>query len=181
MPGQIPYQGRMSDIVGSGPDVSLQEAPSGRAYKVFDPESDGYFEKIGDQLNAERPLRDETKPPHIGPPQPTNANQSWVYHEDEQDYLKHSGTVTERIELLGPQLESEVRALYGDDVYLVLKGRGHETYGLGVQGEKDRGYEIEKGPGGYYYSIPSQSRIDRWPRIIRNLPSNPHPGLMRRY
>ena len=64
--------------------------------------------------------------------------------------MKHSGSVTNRIDLLGPQLESEVRALYGDDVYLVLKGRGHDTYGLGVQGEKDRGYEIEKGPGGYY-------------------------------
>ena len=80
MPGQAPYQGLMSDIVGSGsrslragrrqatqprsgPDVSLQESPSGRAYKVFDPESDGYFERIGDHLNAERPLEDATKPP----------------------------------------------------------------------------------------------------------------------
>ena len=183
MPGQAPYQGRMSDIVGSGPDVSPQESPSGRAYKVFDPESDGYFERIGNHLNAERPLEDATKPPHggIGPIQQTNANQAWVWHDDEQDWLKHSGSVTNRIDLLGPQLESEVRALYGDDVYLVLKGRGHDTYGLGVQGEKDRGYDIEKGPGGYYYSIPSQSRIDRYPRIVRNPPSNPHPGLMRRY
>jgi hypothetical protein len=159
MPGQAPYQGRMSDIVGSGPDVSLQEAPSGQATVAFDfdPESDSYFSEIGDKLNAANPLRDDTKPPRVGPPQATNANQAWVYHEDEQDYFKHSGTVTEKIELLGPQLESEVRALYGDDVYLVLKGRGHETYGLGVQGEKDRGYEIEQGPGGYYYSMPYET------------------------
>jgi hypothetical protein len=181
MPGQAPYQGRMSDIVGSGPDVSPQESPSGRAYKVFDPESDGYFERIGDHLNAERPLEDATKPPHIGPPQPTNANQAWVWHDDEQDWFKHSGSVTNRIDLLGPQLESEVRALYGDDVYLVLKGRGHDTYGLGVQGEKDRGYEIEKGPGGYYYSIPSQ-RGDLLRKLSgKTLTGNPHPGLMRRY
>ena len=159
MPGQIPYQGRMSDIVGSDPEISLQESPSGQATVAFnfDPESDSYFDEIGDRLNAANPLEDDTKPPRVGPPQPMNANQSWVWHEDEQDYFKHSGTVTEKIELLGPQLESEVRALYGDDVYLVLKGRGHETYGLGEQGEEARGYKIEQGPGGYYYSMPYET------------------------
>jgi len=160
MPGQIPYQGRMSDIVGGTPGISLQEAPSGQATVAFDfdPESDSYFYEIGDRLNAKRPLEDYTKPPRgdrVGPPQATNANQSWVWHDDEQDYLKHSGTVTEEIELLGDKLASKVRKRYGDDVYLVLKGRGHPTYGLGVQGEEARGYKIEKGPGGYYYSIPN--------------------------
>jgi len=157
MPGQMAYQGRMSDIIGRSPGVSLQEAPSGQSTVVFDfdPESDDYFSEIGDILNAANPLEDDTKPPRVGPPQVTNANQSWVWHEDEQDYFKHSGTVTERIELLGPQLESEVRELYGDDVYLVLKGRNYLTWNEGVQGEEARGYKIEKGPGGYYYSIPA--------------------------
>jgi hypothetical protein len=136
------------------------QSPSDQANVAFDfdPESDGYFSEIGDMLNAAYPLEDDTKPPRVGPPQVTNASQSWVWHEDEQDYLKHSGSVTDKIELLGPQLASEVRELYGDDVYLVLKGRGHESYGLGEQGEEARGYKIEKGPGGYYYSTPSSRR-----------------------
>jgi hypothetical protein len=150
----------MSDIIGRSPGVSLQEAPSGQATVAFDfdPESDSYFSEIGDKLNAANPLRDDTKPPRVGPPQPTNANQSWVYHEDEQDYFKHSGTVTERIDLLGEDLESKVRKRYGNqvgDVYLVLKGRNYLTWNEGVQGEEARGYKIEKGPGGYYYSIPA--------------------------
>ena len=66
--------------------------------------------------------------------------------------------MTDKIELLGKDLALQVRERYGDDVYLVLKGRGHETYGLGEQGEKARGYKIEKGPGGYYYSIPAPRR-----------------------
>ena len=160
MPGQVAYQGRMSDIIGRSPGVSLQESPSSQATVAFDfdPESDSYFSEIGDKLNAANPLRDDTKPPRVGPPQPTNANQSWVYHEDEQDYFKHSGTVTERIDLLGEDLESKVRKRYGDqvgDVYLVLKGRNYLTWNEGVQGEEARGYKIEKGPGGYYYSIPA--------------------------
>jgi len=157
MPGPASYQGRMSDIIGGTPGVRLQDAPPGHAPVAFDfdPELDGYFYQINDILNAANPLEDATKPPRIGPPQPTTANQSWVWHEDEQDYLKHSGSVTDKIELLGPELASQVRQRYGDDVYLVLKGRGHETYGLGVQGEEARGYKIEKGPGGYYYSIPA--------------------------
>ena len=160
MPGPIPYQGRMSDIVGGTPGISLQEAPSDHATVAFDfdPESDSYFYEIGDKLNAANPLEDDTKPPRVGPPQLTNANQSWVWHEDEQDYFKHSGSVTDKIELLGKDLALQVRERYGDDVYLVLKGRGHETYGLGEQGEKARGYKIEKGPGGYYYLIPAPRR-----------------------
>jgi len=149
----------MSDIIGRSPGVSLQETPSSQATVAFDfdPESDSYFSEIGDQLNAERPLGDDTKPPRVGPPQPTNANQSWVYHEDEQDYLKHSGTVTERIDLLPPELESKVRGLYGDDVYLVLKGRKFKTWDEGEQGEEALGYKIEQGPGGYYYSMPYET------------------------
>tara|TARA_R110002110_G_C13134424_1_gene689111 strand:+ start:132 stop:623 length:492 start_codon:yes stop_codon:yes gene_type:complete len=162
MPGTIPYQGRMSDIVGSDPEISLQEALDARDLRAgavfeFDPESDSYFYEIGDRLNEANPLNEYTKPDiwRGGEVRVNDANQSWVWHEDEQDYLKHSGTVTNKIELLGEELESKVRRKYGDDVYLVLKGRGHETYGLGEQGEKKRGYKIEKGPGGYYYSIPA--------------------------
>tara|TARA_R110000787_G_C13129960_1_gene415945 strand:+ start:39 stop:497 length:459 start_codon:yes stop_codon:yes gene_type:complete len=120
----------------------------------FDPESDGYFSEIGDKLNAERPLADDTKPPHIGPPQQTYANQTWEWHEDEKDWFKHSGSVTHRIDLLKDGLEKKVRAEYGNDVYLVLKGRKYHSYGKGVKGEQERGYKIVKGPGGYYYSIP---------------------------
>ena len=149
----------MSDIIGRSPGVSLQEAPSGQATVAFDfdPESDSYFSEIGDKLNAANPLRDDTKPPRVGPPQATNANQSWVWHDDEQDYLKHSGTVTERIDLLPPELESKVRGLYGDDVYLVLKGRKFKTWDEGEQGEEALGYKIEQGPGGYYYSMPYET------------------------
>ena len=34
----------------------------------------------------------------------------------------------------------------------ILKGKGHETFHLTEQGEKEAGYEIYKGPDGKYYS-----------------------------
>ena len=38
----------------------------------------------------------------------------------------------------------------------ILKGRGHETFYLTEQGEKEAGMEISKGEDGYYYSQPPQ-------------------------
>mgnify|MGYP003679696788 CR=1 FL=1 len=134
------------------PPISHTRQP-GRTFN-FDPEADDYFSEIDDILIAEYPLEDDTKPPLIGPPEPTYARQSWVHHPELNDYVKHSGSVTDRIELLGPELASEVRGLYGDDVYLFMKGRGHPSYELGKKGEEARGYMLEKGPGGYYYSVP---------------------------
>lgn len=40
----------------------------------------------------------------------------------------------------------------------ILKGRGHKTYGLTVQGEAKAGYEIYKAPSGKYFSRPKRKK-----------------------
>jgi diadenosine tetraphosphatase ApaH/serine/threonine PP2A family protein phosphatase len=40
-----------------------------------------------------------------------------------------------------------------EDSYMMLKGAGHPTFQMGVQGEQDRGYQIIKF-GDRYFSVP---------------------------
>jgi hypothetical protein len=40
----------------------------------------------------------------------------------------------------------------------ILKGRQHPTWGLGMQGEEQEGYDVYKGMGGKYYSTPHFAR-----------------------
>ena len=63
---------------------------------------------------------------------------------------KHWGSVA-------PTSEQAMRT-YGlpSDSYLMLKGRKHESWYKGVQGERERGYAVKK-YGDRYYSIPTRN------------------------
>ena len=130
----------------------------------FDPEGDAYDVVVERMLNSQNPLPLDTKPnrwqrtfPFAQNPDEVfvpGANQSWVWHQDEQRYLPHSGTVTNRIDLLGEDFENAVREKWPDkEVFLMLKGRRHPSWDDGVAGERDRGATIELGPRNRYFSV----------------------------
>lgn len=66
------------------------------------------------------------------------AYQSWVWHDKEKDYFKHSGS-------LDPKTG------------MILKGRKHPTYHMTESTEKEMGNEIVK-IGNRYYSMPKMQK-----------------------
>ncbi len=142
--------------------------------RSFDPEGNTYDEATARLLRRRNPLpkasvpsRWQRTPPFTQQPDEIrvgNAFEAWVWHPEAQRYLPHGGSVTQDIDLLGEDrlgegLASQVREQFGDDVSVMLKGRRHPTWGLGVEGEENLSpeqggpREVVPGPGGRYFSI----------------------------
>jgi len=111
-----------------------KELIGGASTYKFDPEGVGYDDQTAAPWIRKHPL---TIPKPVGYQgdvlQNEGAFQSWQWHPELNDYVKHSGS---RHPITGQ----------------ILKGRGHKTFHLTEQGEKEAGYEIYKGEGDKYYS-----------------------------
>ena len=103
----------------------------------FDPEGSGYDEKTAEHYIKNYPLNIPKPKKYQGDyvSQPDDESyQSWVWHPELDDYVKHSGSLDPR-------------------TGMVLKGKQHKTWGLMEEAEKRRGSQIIK-KGNRYYSVP---------------------------
>jgi hypothetical protein len=113
----------------------------------FDSESKEYNEVIGRLLKKKYPLI-IPKPPIPDDPskgitveQDTYAHEAWVWHpEDKEKGLKAEW--------------AKHQASFDQDTDMLLKGAGHKTFQMTLDGEKSAGNEIVKRDNGYYYRQP---------------------------
>jgi len=102
----------------------------------FDPEGSGYDEVTGAELVSIMPLtmaKPKTKP--AGPvPEEFNegAFEAWVWHPEENDWVKHKGSIDPRTGML-------------------LKGMKHPTVKEAIKFEASQGREFVKKKDGRYY------------------------------
>jgi hypothetical protein len=102
----------------------------------FDPEGEGYDEKLGALLNNMWPLTIPKPKKYQGDyVQNEGAYSGWVWHPEANDYKKHGSSLDPR-------------------TGMVLKGRKHPTWDLMEQEEERLGSKIIKGPNGRYYAVP---------------------------
>ncbi len=106
--------------------------------KIFDPDGDGYDEQTYNELIRKMPLT-IPKPNRKGKKdretiKQKSAFQSWVWHEDKNDWFKHGGSFDPRTGML-------------------LKGYKHKTMYLTIQEENKLNNKIEKKEDGRYYTI----------------------------
>ena len=47
----------------------------------------------------------------------------------------------------------------------ILKGKKHKTFHKAVEADTQLGYEIQKGPDGRYYSLPSAKGLEKLPLV----------------
>ena len=103
--------------------------------KPFDADSGGYDNATADKYIKEFPLTIPKPDKYQGDyVEQKDSYQAWVWHPEEKDYKKHSGS-------LDPQTG------------MILKGRNHPTWHLMEEEEKRRGNKIVKKADGRYYSV----------------------------
>ena len=107
---------------------------------AFDPKGSGYDKKTAEELMELWPLT-MTKPDRKGEydretvEQKKEAFQAWVWHEEDQDWVKHGGSLDPRTGML-------------------LKGMEHKTIGLTLKEEERLGTNKIIFKEGRYYSVP---------------------------
>ena len=141
-----------------------QRRPRPRASGAeFDPEGASYDHATGKALVQRRPLIVPKPQQFAGQTiEDPGSFDTLEWHADENSphggsYVQHLGSVTEDLELaLSEAQAQEARTQFGNDVYMLLKGKNHPTWPQAVRGENKLGREIVPGPGGRYFSIPKE-------------------------
>ena len=134
------YDYRAAFRHGAGPDVSGRW-PS-RFKLPFDPEGEGYDTATAQQFIDKWPLTIPKPTKYRGDyvtDKDKESFQSWVWHPERDDYVKHSGSLDPR-------------------TGMVLKGRQSSTWNLTEEEEIRLGNKIIKKKDGRYYSVPRKEK-----------------------
>ena len=108
---------------------------------AFDPAGAGYDHATAQVLARRNPLT-IPKPKTYQGDEVFNegAFEAWIWHPELNDYRKHASSRDPR-------------------TGMILKGRNHPTYGLALADDRKLGYEHVEGPGGRYFSLPSEDEL----------------------